>query len=156
MVIVLFVYLLAVACWLGSVVFFSFFTAPIVFTRLPIAEAGKVVGGIFPLYYALGYGAGAIAVASAIYFATARGPRLWWGAAAFALAIALALTLYAGVVVRPRVDQIRTVAEEQNPDPARKAEFDHLHHLSVVLNGAVLILNLAALAATAGALNSRG
>ncbi|HEY6419569.1 MAG TPA: DUF4149 domain-containing protein [Candidatus Binataceae bacterium] len=156
MVIVLFVYLLAVACWLGSVVFFSFFTAPIVFTRLPIAEAGKVVGGIFPLYYALGYGAGAIAVASAIYFATARGPRLWWGAAAFALAIALALTLYAGVVVRPRVDQIRTVAEEQNPDPARKAEFDHLHHLSVVLNGAVLMLNLAALAATAGALNSRG
>jgi hypothetical protein len=156
MVIALFVYLLAIACWLGSVVFFSFFTAPIIFTRLPIAEAGKVVSGIFPLYYALGYGAGAIAVASAIYFAAARGPRLWWGAAAFALAIALAFTLYAGMIVRPRVDQIRSVAEQDNPDPARKAEFDHLHHLSVLLNGAVLLLNLAALAASAGALNPGG
>ena len=144
-------------CWLGAIIFFSFFTAPIVFTRLPVAEAGKVVGAIFPRYYLLGYVAGAIALTIAIYlFAADRGARIWWLASAAALALALGCTLYAGMVVRPRVDAIRSVAEEQNPDPARKAEFDGLHRLSVVLNGAVLLLDLAAVLATAGALAPRG
>ncbi|MGH7779403.1 MAG: DUF4149 domain-containing protein [Candidatus Binataceae bacterium] len=154
--IALFVYLLAIACWLGAIVFFSFFTAPVIFTQLPIAEAGKVVHTIFPRYYALGYIAGAIALALAIYFTAVREPRLWWGASVAALVLALGLTFYAGSVVRPRVDAIRGVSEEQNPDPARKVEFDHLHRLSVYLNGAVLLLNLAALAVTAEALVRRG
>ncbi|HUY26201.1 MAG TPA: DUF4149 domain-containing protein [Candidatus Binataceae bacterium] len=150
--IALFVYLLAISCWLGAIVFFSFFTAPAVFGQLPIAEAGKVVHAIFPRYYALGYVAGAIALALAIYFTAVRDSRLWWGLCAGTLALALGLTFYAGAVVRPRVDALRGVSEEQSPDPARKAEFDHLHHLSVYLNGAVLLLDLAALAATAEAL----
>ncbi|HVA78832.1 MAG TPA: DUF4149 domain-containing protein [Candidatus Binataceae bacterium] len=154
--IALFVYLLAISCWLGGIVFFSFFTAPAIFTQLPIAEAGKVVHTIFPRYYALGYIAGTIALALSIYFTAVREPRLWWGASVAALALALGLTFYAGAIVRPRVDTIRSVSEEQNPDPARKAEFDHLHRLSVYLNGAVLLLDLAALAATAEALGRRG
>lgn len=154
--IALFVYLVAIACWLGGIVFFSFFTAPVIFTQLPIAEAGKVVHTIFPRYYALGYVAGTIALALAIYFTAVRDSRLWWGLSVAALVLALGLTFYAGAVVRPRVDTIRSVAEEQNPDPARRAEFDHLHHLSVYLNGAVLLLNLAALVATAEALTRRG
>ncbi len=156
MVAALFVYLLAIACWLGAIIFFSAIVAPTVFTQLSIAEAGKVVSTLFPRYYLLGYIAGAVALAIAIYFAVARGPRGWWSTAAVGLAIALALTIYAGAVVRPKVDAIRTVAEEQNPDPARRAEFDRLHHLSVVLNGAVLLLDLIALASTAAALSPRG
>ncbi|MFZ1886847.1 MAG: DUF4149 domain-containing protein [Candidatus Binataceae bacterium] len=154
--IALFIYLIAIACWLGGIVFFSFFTAPVIFTQLPIADAGRVVHTIFPRYYALGYIAGTIALALAIYFTAVRDSRLWWGLSVAALVLALGLTFYAGAVVRPRVDAIRGVSEEQNPDPARKAEFDHLHHLSVYLNGAVLLLNLAALAATAEALTRRG
>ncbi len=156
MIVALFFYLLSLACWLGGIVFFSFFTAPVIFTRLPIAEAGKVVHTIFPRYYALGYGAGIVALALAIYFTAVRVPRLWWGATVIVLAIALGITFYAGAVVRPQVDAIRGVAEQQNPDPAQKAEFDHLHKLSVYLNGAVLLLNLAAIFGTAGALSARG
>jgi hypothetical protein len=48
------------------------------------------------------------------------------------------------------------VNENPNPDPVRKAEFDTLHHRSVMLNGAVLILNIAAIAGSAGALTARG
>ncbi|HEY6395476.1 MAG TPA: DUF4149 domain-containing protein [Candidatus Binataceae bacterium] len=155
MTIALFVYLLSIACWIGAIVFFSFFTAPVVFTRLPVAEAGKVISAIFPRYYMLGYVAGGLSVILAIYFTVTRGPRLWWGFTTVVLAVALVLTFYAGAVVRPRVDQIRTVSEEQPSDPARKAEFDRLHRLSVVLNGAVLLLNLAAFAGTAGALAER-
>ena len=127
-----------------------------IFTRLPIAEAGKVVSVIFPRYYLLGYVAGTIALALAVYFAIPARARGWWSGTALLLAVALALTLYAGLVVRPAVDAIRQVTEEPNPDPARKAEFDRLHRLSVTLNGSVLILDLLALAGTAGALSRHG
>ena len=156
MIVATFIYLLAIACWLGAIVFFSFFTTPIVFTRLPLPEAGKVINGIFPLYYKLGYVAGAIAVVLALYFAAYRSPRIYWAGAATTLAIALGLTVWAGAVVRPRIETVRRVTEEQNPDPARRAEFDSLHHQSVILNGAVLALDLLALASTAAALSHHG
>jgi hypothetical protein len=72
------------------------------------------------------------------------------------LAIALGMTFYAGTIIRPRVEAIRSVTEETNPDPVRKAEFDQLHRESVMLNGAVLLLNIAAIVGTAGALTARG
>jgi uncharacterized membrane protein len=157
MTVALFVYLLAIGCWLGGIVFFSFVTAPSVFgSGLPLSEAGKVISTIFPRYYIFGYVTGGIAAALSLYFAAIRQARLAWGLTALLLAVALGITVYAGAVVRPRLDAIRTVAEEQSPDPARKAEFDRLHSLSVYLNGTVLLLNLAALAGTVGALGSRG
>jgi hypothetical protein len=48
------------------------------------------------------------------------------------------------------------VTEEQNPDPVKRAEFDRLHRLSVMLNGGVMLLNLAAILATAAALTPNG
>ena len=38
----LFIYLLALVCWLGGMISFVLFTA-MLFSRLPVAEAGKVV-----------------------------------------------------------------------------------------------------------------
>jgi hypothetical protein len=111
---------------------------------------------LFPRYYLFGYLCGAIAVILAIFLCVTRMPRTWWAIAALTLAIALGLTTYAGAVVRPRVAAIRTVTEEANPDPVRRAEFDRLHHLSVMLNGAVMLLNLAALFSSAVALTPRG
>lgn len=155
MAVTLFLYLLCLALWLGGMVFFSAFVAPILFTRLPEAQAGAVVNAVFPRYYMLGYVAGVIALILAIYFVAARGPRGWWSLAAIALAAALALTVYAGAVVRPRIEVVRPAVEEANPEPARKAEFDRLHHLSVMINGAVLALDLLALAASTAALSPR-
>jgi hypothetical protein len=157
MIVLIFIYLLAMVCWLGSVIFFSFFTAPVVFTVLARPDAGKVVSVIFPRYYILGYIAGGLAFLIAIYLLIAGGgPRGWWLASVLTIGIALGCTFYAGIVVRPRVDAIRGVSEEANPDPATKAEFDHLHHLSVMLNGGVLLLDLIALFGTAAALAPRG
>jgi Domain of unknown function (DUF4149) len=152
MALTLFIYLLALVSWLGGMIFFILTTATI-FATLPLPEAGKVLAALFPRYYFLGYVAGSVASVLAIYFTAAHAPRLWWGFTSIALVIALGLTLYAGVIIRPRVDAIRTVNEEPNPDPARKAEFDRLHQLSVRLNGAVIILNLIALATTAAAVS---
>ena len=156
MLIILSIYLVALACWLGGIVFFSFFTTRIVFASLPRAEAGVAIRALFPQYYMLGYVAGTVSLVAAIYITAVRTPRLWWGITTLALAIALGLTFYAGTVIRPRVEAIRSVTEEANPDPIRKAEFDKLHRMSVMLNGAVLLLNLAAIVGTAGALTARG
>src|SRR5207244_11150623 len=60
MTLTLFIYLLSIVCWLGGMVFFSLFTAPVIFSVLAQADAGKVVEGIFHRYYLLGYVAGAI------------------------------------------------------------------------------------------------
>ncbi|MGH7932901.1 MAG: DUF4149 domain-containing protein [Candidatus Binataceae bacterium] len=152
MVITLFIYLLCLASWLGGMIFFTALIAPVVFKVLPMSEAGKIVSAIFPRYYILGYVAGIIALILAIYFAAALAPRLWWSLAALALLIALVLTFYAGAIVRPKVEAIRTVTEETNPDPVRRAEFDRLHRLSVMLNGGVMVLDLLALLSTAAAL----
>ncbi len=156
MTIVMFFYLLSLVCWLGAIIFFSFFTAPVVFTRLPIHDAGKVISAIFPRYYILGYVAGAVALLLAFYLMETQGERGWWSATIAALFFALACTVYAGVVIRPRIDAIRTVVEQPNPDPAKKAEFDQMHQLSVTLNGVVLLLNLFALFTTAGAITHHG
>lgn len=157
MTVLLFLYLLALGCCIGAIVFFSFVVAPTVFGTLARPDAGKLLAVVFPRYYIVGYAGGAVALVLAIYLLLATpGVRLWWTAALIAIAIALACTVYAGAVVRPQVDAIRTVSEEQNPDPARKAEFDRLHQLSVILNGAALLLDLIALYASAGALNARG
>ena len=156
MLIILSVYLIAIACWLGGIVFFSFFTTRIVFASLPRPEAGVAIRALFPQYYMLGYIAGTISLVLAIYITAVRTPRLWWGFTTLTLAIALGLTFYAGTVIRPRVEAIRGVTEEANPDPIRKAEFDKLHRMSVILNGAVLLLNLAAVVGTSGALTARG
>jgi uncharacterized membrane protein len=156
MVIALFVYLLALACWLGGMIFFTAIIAPVVFKVLPLADAGKFVAGVFPRYYILGYVAGLISVILAVYFTIERMPRMWWSFSAIALAVALGLTIYAGAVVRPQVDAVRSVVEEQNPEAARRAEFDRLHRLSVMLNGGVMLLNLTALLTTAIALRPHG
>lgn len=156
MVVALFLFLVAMGCWLGGIVFFSFFTAPAIFGSLPIEEAGKTIGTIFPRYYLLGYVAGTISLVLTIYFTLVRDARIQWGGAALAIAIGLGLTFYAGTVVLPRADAIRIVSHQPNADPVQKAEFDKLHRLSVILNGTVLLLNLAALAGTAGALTVRG
>ena len=155
MTLTLFIYLLSLVCWLGGMVFFSIFSAPVIFRVLTRADAGKVVSGIFPRYYLLGYIAGSVALVLALYFCVMRSGRLWWVLSATALALALGLTVYVGAVLRPRIDAIRMVAEEENPDVARKAEFDRLHRLSVSLNGGVMVLNLLALLSSAAALSQQ-
>ncbi len=156
MIVVLTIYLAALGCWLGGIVFFSFFTAPAVFTVLPRPEAGQLISTIFPRYYMLGYIVGTLSLVLAIYFTAVRAPRIWWSGTTIMLAVALGITFYAGTVVLPRADAIRTVNESPNPYPAIKAEFDALHHRSVILNGAVLLLNIAAIVGTAGALTPHG
>jgi uncharacterized membrane protein len=141
---VLWLHVLALAVWLGSVAGFSFVVAPAVFGALPVEQAGAIVGQIFPGYYMLGYAAGAVLVGTAALL------RRWtrpsgglWLAAALIAAAALVTSLYAGLVLQPRATVLRPQLYQANAPPTVREEFDALHASAVRLNGAVFLAQIA-------------
>lgn len=137
-------HLLALSVWLGAIVFLSFVVAPSVFAAFPEAqraEAGRIVGTIFPKYYALGYVCGGVLVATGLVLARGGGPRGTIGAAVAALM--LATTVYAGLSIHPRAHALRAQLHDPAAAPTVKAEFDRLHRRAVQLNAAVLVGALA-------------
>ena len=149
-----FVHLLALGLWVGSVVFFSFFAAPSLFGALPRDMAGRAVSAIFPRYYAFGSVCGVLALLSGLLLGAKQ--------AAFGrllvieivlVAVMSGIVLYAGRVVLPRASQARqALAQVQEGTPGyddTQARFAALHRRSVLLNGAVLLLGIAAFALAA-------
>ena len=146
-------HLVAIAIWVGAVVFFSFVTAPALFAALPRDMAGRATAAIFPRYYLLGWICGSVALTSALLQVLLQGVaerRLLAGL--LLLAAMLGASLYAGRGILPRAAAARLV----QADPVRasehaeaKALFDRLHRQSVMLNGAVLLMGLGALVVAA-------
>src|SRR5690606_37350652 len=137
---VLFLYLLALAVWLGQVVFFSVVVAPQVFGALAPAEAGAVVGRVFPIYYLVCHVCGAVLIACAVALRrwSRPGGQLWLVAAAVAV-LALLASLYAGVAVQPRISELRPALHQTPVAAAVREEFDALHRRAVQLNVGVLV-----------------
>ena len=132
--------------WLGGVVFFSFFTAPVIFERLPRNQASDLVSVIFPRYYNLGYACGfAMLVTGAypIYLEpSAMNPWASWILAFLATLV----SLYAGKVVMPRVRRLRLTAASSAgtyEHAANREAYNRAHQLSVTLNSVVLLLLVA-------------
>jgi len=134
------VILLAMVIWIGSIVFFSFIVAPILFRVLSPADAGKVVRAVFPRYYLVGIVCGLMALSSFISLA------LWhvgWSQIMTVqlglLGIMVVINLYARQSLTPRINAARDAGDTE------KDRFDRLHRQSVILNGVVLLLGLAVL-----------
>jgi len=137
-----FLYLTTLIVWLGGVVFFSFIAAPAVFRTLPTQEAGQVVGAIFPLYYALGTGAGAIGLAAGFLLRLqAQAGKGRWLLAMALLLVMLGANLYAWQVILPRTRALRSEIHTTagDPPPTVMAEFRHLHARAMLLNLVVLL-----------------
>ena len=147
-----FLYLLALALWVGEVVCFSFVVAPAVFGVLGAARAGDVVGAIFPRYYALGTAAGAVALACALVLARRATAAGWWTGTVVALALGLAATLWAGRVVYPRAQRLRVALQARGEAPAADPAFRRAHRTAVALNGVALLAGLVGLGLSAAAL----
>jgi hypothetical protein len=147
-----FVYLLALAVWIGEVVFFSFVVAPSVFGALGAERAGEVVGAIFPRYYALGGAAAAIAVVCGLMLTRQSAHPGRWLVAVVALAVGLGAMAWAGAVVHPRAQQLRAAIHAEGRAPGDDPLFQHAHRLAVTLNSVALLGGLAGLALTAAAL----
>ncbi len=150
---VLFFYIFALAVWVGQVIFFSFVVAPQVFGGLPVEQAGAVVSLVFPTYYAVGHLCGAVLVGCALLLRNWSRPAGGsWLIAAGIAGLALVVSLYAGVIVQPRISALRPQLHHADTPAAVQAEFDGLHQLAVELNGGILIATLALVSLLAGQL----
>jgi len=137
---------LALAIWLGSMIFFTFVAAPSLFGRLGREDGGRATRAIFPGYYRLGASCGGVLVASlALGAVLAPEPHARRGLEAILGSAMLALTLYAWRVLSPRIELARLRTHRKDPtDPANieRRYFRRLHAQSVRINGTVLILGL--------------
>ena len=129
------VYVLAMAAMVGSIVFFSFVVAPIIFRVLGAESGGRFVRALFPRYYLWGAIAGAIAlpafVAGPLCFPEYRGIGV--GIQAAVLLGCTLIMLYGGNSLVPQINRARDAGSSAHD------RFVRLHRRSVVLNLAVVV-----------------
>jgi hypothetical protein len=150
-----YLYVLALVVWLGGIVMAGAIVAPSVFAVLELRDpdlgrvaAGQVFGVVLRKLHLLGYAAGGVML---IILTILRllGPRpLSYGIRAALIAGMLALTLYSGQVVGPRVEALQAAVPGpmnrlESSDP-RRVEFDALHLratwlMSLVAAGGLLL-----------------
>lgn len=136
-------YLLTLAIWIGSIVFFSFVVAPTVFKTLKPEDAAALIRRIFSKYYLVGCGCGAVAFVCVGMLAMRRAFGLWPALCSLILIAGMTGTdLWLRQSVMPHMNALRDrrAAMEQSAD--LDAEWSALHRLSVQLNGAVLFAGL--------------
>jgi uncharacterized membrane protein len=146
-----FVHLLSLVCWIGAVIFFSFFTAPAVFKTLDRPTAGNLISVLFPRYYLLGY------VCSGLLLVT-----YLWGAPVVSswkmgcILVIILATFTAGKVVQPRARDLKIKLKSSVSEEDRQSfenQFKRLHSISVQLNTTVLMAGLVLLWLTVEGLN---
>lgn len=155
-----FLMLLSLVVWIGGLTFFAFVLAPTAFQVLPNTHlAGNVVGRALGKLHWLAIFSGIIfLISSLLYSRITQGSAHVFAARHVLMVIMLALTLFSQFWIIPRMDTLRsTVADFAAiplSDPAR-VQFDALHVWSTRVEGAVLLLGLVAVYATAGVLAKR-
>jgi Domain of unknown function (DUF4149) len=139
------VYVVALTAWVGSILFFSFGVAPIIFGVLGEQAGGKFVRALFPRYYLWGAIAGAIAlpafVARPLCYHEFRGPMI--GAQAMVILAGILCMLYGGNSLTPAINLARDAG------PSGQKRFEQLHRRAVRLNAFVLVVGLGLLVAFA-------
>ncbi len=141
---------LSMSLWIGSMFFFSFFTAPTLFKELPRPMAGEVISKIFPRYYLLGYCTLALALFSLLLTSILSKSFPWIRMAL--LSVMIGATLYGGLNLQPKTHVLRTVLRTMEDSPEKdlkQLEFNRLHKISVILNSIVLLSGLIVLILTA-------
>jgi uncharacterized membrane protein len=151
-----YVYVLALAVWLGGMVVLGAVVAPTTFQVLQAIEpstgrllGGAVFGAILSRFHYVAYGAGALALLALAAMAL-LGPRpVAFAVRSAIVALMLVVALYTGLVVLREVNSIqREVSGLPSSLPAgdeRRVRFDQLHQLStrlMVINivGALMLL----------------
>lgn len=141
-----FIHLGSLSVWIGSIVFLSFAAAPAIFKNFERAEAGKIIGYIFPKYWMVGYISSSLILASLIGIGVVTKTM-----PVYAVGVATVMTataFYSGLVVGSEAREIkaRMYAEE---DPTKKAElrkeFGASHKKSGILNMLILLMAIALL-----------
>jgi len=141
-------YLLTLAIWIGSIIFFSAIIAPTVFKTLKPDDAAALIRRIFSKYYLLGIICAAAGIIFVGYLLADRSFSKWPAILSLLLLAAMGATdLWLRQGVMPHMNSLRdrraAIASSSQPDdPILDREWQSLHRLSVQLNLAVLLCGL--------------
>jgi putative copper export protein len=135
-----FIHLFAFTFWFGTILYFTFIQAPLLFKALPRETFGLVQSKLFPAYYLIGYVCGGLLVVlyPILYPMKSWGSQDGWKFTALLLMLGLALAQ--GLWIGPKVAQLRVErqAAEQVKDSTKVAalsqEFGKAHGISSLLN----------------------
>jgi len=134
-----FIYLFALALWVGGGVLYTFVMTPVIFASYPRNTAGEIVGTMMPYYFLVQLAA--VAVAALVMIALWRA----WPAQRRVLCLALLLgALAAQSYVQwrlyPRILEVkaRVASFESAPDAPERKRFRALHGVSMLMNLLVL------------------
>jgi hypothetical protein len=118
--------IVSASIWLGAIIFFSGFVAPLAFSVLDRESAGRFVSSAFPRYHLFGIVLGLLALVGVV--GRFRGGRESpWGALVLVL-VMLGISAFVLLVLIPQLDALRAAGARSSPAFAR------LHGFSVVLN----------------------
>ena len=129
-------YRLAIACWFGGSVLFTFVLTPTIFRAYDRDTAGGIVGHLFPGYFRWGLLCGGVGLLALLL---ARGSRFL--PELIILLVLLALTAAGAFYIEPKAAalkrQIPSFVTTPKEHPQRRA-FSRLHAVSAVANLAVV------------------
>ena len=141
----------AIVCWLGVMAFFGAVIAPAAFTTLDREAAGRFVAAVFPRYYAVGAALGGLALLALLVRLLLRDDRSGGWVSLLLVALMLASTLYAWLVVLPAAHAAREALHQTGAATGAVSTeslvFTRLHRLSSVLNGVSLLAGILGLVA---------
>ena len=141
----------AIVCWLGVMAFFGAVIAPAAFTTLDREAAGRFVSAVFPRYYAVGAALGGLALLALLVRLLLRDDRSGGWVSLLLVALMLASTLYAWLVVLPAAHAAREALHRTSAATGavstESVAFTRLHRLSSVLNGVSLLAGILGLVA---------
>lgn len=126
---------LLVALLFGSMSFFSFAMAPLIFIKLDAAVAGRFVRAVFPWYYLLIIALSAISFLVLIIFAPLN---------AGLMALVATSAVYCRQILMPSINDFSDRAKAGEKEVSKT--FDKLHKRSEILNGLQLLAVFAVLA----------
>jgi hypothetical protein len=161
-------YLLTLAAWIGSIIFFSFIIAPTVFKTLKPEDAALLIRRIFNHYYLLGILCSATAIVCLGILLADRSFAKWPAILSLLLVAAMGATdLFLRQGVMPHMNSLRdrrpnaatsastptiirgtsssTDTQPTTFDPSHDREWQSLHRLSVRMNLVVLLCGFALL-----------
>ncbi|HET9361095.1 MAG TPA: DUF4149 domain-containing protein [Vicinamibacterales bacterium] len=139
-----YVYVLALAVWLGGMILLGTVVAPLTFQVLQASDpdtgrvlAGELFGAVLNRFHVVAYGAGALLLVTLVAMAI-LGPRpRSFAVRAAIISSMLLVALYSGLVVLREVDAIQLAAgvlpSTLPAGDARRVRFDALHQLSTRL-----------------------
>jgi hypothetical protein len=138
-------YLLAMAAWVGSVLFFSFGVAPMLLRLRDPGAAARLARALFPRYYAWGATCGAIALPASLGapLSVPEYRGVWVAVQSGLILMCILAMLYAGQSLEPAINAARDTG------PGDQARLDRLRRRGVRLNAVVMLTLIGLLVAFA-------